>query len=63
MWDRVGRHLSGTLAMIRQMNDFTADPAKELIVSFPKYTDLKEKGLGAFYHDPAASDPTRVHWN
>ena len=63
MWDRVGRHLSGTLAMIRQMNDFMADPAKELIVSFPKYTDLKEKGLGAFYHDPAASDPTRVHWN
>ena len=63
MWDRVGRHLSGTLAMIKQMNDFMADPAKELRVSFPSYTDLKEKGLGAFYHDPARAEPARVHWN
>ena len=32
-------------------------------VSFSSYTDLKEKGLGAFYHDPARAEPARVHWN
>ncbi|WP_298777410.1 deacylase [uncultured Fretibacterium sp.] len=63
MWDRVGRHLSGTLAMIRQMNDFATDPEKELRLSFPTYTDVKEKGLGAFYHDPSKADPSKVFWN
>jgi hypothetical protein len=61
MWNRVGRHLSGTIAMIRQMNDFQADqPEKELLVEFPGFNDLKEKGLGAFIHDPAKADPKRV---
>ncbi len=63
MWDRVGRHLSGTLAMIRQMNDFLADPSKELRVVFPSYPDLKERGLGSFLHDPAKADPAKVFLN
>ena len=63
MWDRVGRHLSGTLAMIRQMNDFLMDPSKELRVVFPAYPDLKERGLGSFLHDPAKADPAKVFLN
>jgi len=63
MWDRVGRHLSGTLAMIRQMNEFLADPSKELRVAFPSYPDLKERGLGSFLHDPAKADPAKVFLN
>mgnify|MGYP001009012049 FL=1 len=61
MWDRVGRHLSGALEMINQMNDFLIDePEKELLVEFPRHPDLKEKGLGAFLHDPATADPKKV---
>ncbi len=63
MWDRVGRHLSGTLAMIRQMNEFLMDPSKELRVAFPAYPDLKERGLGSFLHDPAKADPAKVFLN
>ena len=64
MWDRVGRHLSGALEMINQMNDFLTDePEKELLVEFPRHPDLKEKGLGAFLHDPATADPKKVFLN
>ena len=63
MWDRVGRHLSGTRAMIRQMNEFLMEPSKELRVSFPAYSDLKERGLGSFLHDPAKADPAKVFLN
>lgn len=61
MWHRVGRHLSGTLAMIRQMNQF--EPDKELLVSFPGYNDLKTNDLGPFFHDPAKADPRKVFLN
>ncbi len=63
MWDRVGRHLSGALAMIRQMNDFLMEPEKELRLSFPNYSDLKEHGLGHFLNDPSKADPAKVFLN
>ena len=63
MWDRVGRHLSGALAMIQQMNDFLMEPEKELQLSFPNYSDLKEHGLGHFLNDPAKADPAKVFLN
>jgi predicted deacylase len=58
---RVGRHLSGTLEVIRQMNSFF--PEKELIVSFPRYADVMEHGVGAFLHNPAKARPSRVFYN
>lgn len=65
MWDRVGRHLSGAMEMINQLNETVAvdNPDKELIVEFPRWTDIKEKGLGAFLHDPAKADPKKVFLN
>ena len=63
MWDRVGRHLSGALAMIQQMNDFLMEPEKELQLSFPNYSDLKEHGLGHFLNDPSKADPAKVFLN
>ena len=61
MWYRVGRHLSGTLAMIKQMNDF--EPQRELIVSFPNYKDLEKHDIGYFLHDPQKADPSKVFLN
>ncbi|MCR4425515.1 MAG: succinylglutamate desuccinylase/aspartoacylase family protein [Firmicutes bacterium] len=58
---RVGRHLSGTLETVRQMNAFF--PEKELLVSFPSYGDVMEKGTGYFLYDPASADPSRVFLN
>lgn len=64
MWNRVGRHLSGTLAMIRQMNDFQADkPEQQLLVEFPNFKDLKEHDIGYFLHDPAKAKPSNVFLN
>ena len=63
MWERVGRHLSGALAMIRQMNDFLMEPEKELLLSFPNYSDLKEHGLGHFLNDPSKADPAKIFLN
>ena len=48
---------------LSKMNDFLADPSKELRVAFPSYPDLKERGLGSFLHDPAKADPAKVFLN
>ncbi len=58
---RVGRHLSGALEVIRQMNAFF--PEKEMLVSFPDYSDVMEHGCGRFLHDPEQADPSRVFYN
>ena len=54
LWYRCGRHLSGALEVINQMNQFF--PEKEVLVEWPTYEQLKEKDCGAFFHDPAAAD-------
>ncbi len=61
MWYRVGRHLSGTRAMIEQMNQF--EPQRELLVTFPGYKDLEEHDVGYFLHDPKTADPKKVFFN
>ncbi len=58
LWYRCGRHLSGALEVIGQMNQFM--PEKELVVSWPGYEELKEKGIGAFLHDPSKADKALV---
>jgi hypothetical protein len=61
MWHRVGRHLSGTLAMISQMNLF--EPERELLLSFPGYGEMEALGIGHFLHDPKTADPKKVFLN
>jgi hypothetical protein len=58
---RVGRHLSGTMEVIKWMNEFF--PEKELIVEFPLFTDLMEKGAGYFLHDPEKADENKLFYN
>ena len=38
-------------------------PAKKIVVSWPTYAEVMEKGLGHFFHDPSKADPTRVFRN
>jgi hypothetical protein len=58
---RVGRHLAGAAEVIKQMGAFY--PEKAMDVSWPSYTDVMQKGLGAFLHDPAKADAKRVFRN
>ncbi len=58
LWYRCGRHLSGALEVIDQMNQFY--PEKEVIVEWPTYEDLKEHDCGYFFHDPDNADPSFV---
>lgn len=58
LWYRCGRHLSGALEVINQMNQFC--PEKEVIVEWPTYEDLKEHDCGYFFHDPDKADPNFV---
>ena len=58
LWYRCGRHLSGALEVINQMNQFY--PEKEVIVEWPTYEDLKEHDCGYFFHDPDKADPNFV---
>ena len=58
LWYRCGRHLSGALEVINQMNMFFPD--KEVIVEWPTFQDLKDKDCGHFFHDPASADPKLI---
>lgn len=58
---RVGRHLGGAAEVIKQMGEFY--PEKKIVVSWPTYAEVMEKGIGAFLHDPATADPKRVFLN
>lgn len=67
MWNRVGRHLSGTLEMLNQLNEYMTEeaetPEKEIIVEFPRWSDLEEHGVGYYLHDPDKADPGKVFYN
>ena len=54
LWYRCGRHLSGALEVINQMNAFFPD--KEVIVEWPTFQELKDHDCGYFFHDPASAD-------
>ena len=58
---RVGRHLSGTLEVVKWMNDFF--PEKEIILDFPLYAELMEKGAGYFLHDPEKAPKDKLFYN
>jgi hypothetical protein len=58
---RVGRHLGGAAEVIKQMGEFY--PAKKLVVNWPTYAEVMEKGVGAFLHDPAKAAKGRVFVN
>jgi hypothetical protein len=58
---RVARHLAGAAEVIKQMGAFY--PEKAMDVSWPSYTDVMQRKLGAFLHDPAKADPKRVFTN
>ena len=55
---RVGRHLGGAAEIIKQMGEFY--PAKKLVVNWPTYAEVMEKGVGAFLHDPGKAAAERV---
>jgi hypothetical protein len=55
---RVARHLAGAAEIIKQMGEF--HPEKTIVVSWPTYAEVMEKGVGAFLHDPAKAPPERV---
>lgn len=57
---RVGRHLSGALEVISWMGQFF--PEKELLVTWPTYTDLMENNCGFYLNDPKTADPDRVFY-
>ncbi len=60
MWYRVGRHLSSTMEVIKQMGFFFPD--KEMHVEFPTYFDLEEHDIMYFLHNPETADPDRVFY-
>jgi hypothetical protein len=58
LWYRCGRHLTGALEAIKQMNAFF--PEKEVEVEWPTYAELKEHDCGYFFHDPEKAAPKLV---
>lgn len=60
MWYRVGRHLSGTMEVIKQMGEFYPD--KQIEVEFPLFQDLKEHGVMHFLHNPDTADSNRLFY-
>ena len=58
---RAGRHLSGTVEVIKWMNEFF--PEKELIVELPLFAELMEKGAGYFLHNPEEAEPKKLFLN
>lgn len=56
---RVGRHLTGAAKLLQYLPMFY--PEKEVIATWPGYTELVEKGCGAFLHNPETADPSQVY--
>ncbi|HDK27717.1 MAG TPA: deacylase [Candidatus Atribacteria bacterium] len=60
MWYRVGRHLSATMELIKQMGSFYPD--KEIEVDFPLFKDLEKNGIMHYLHNPETADPNRLFY-
>jgi hypothetical protein len=58
---RVGRHCSTILQLLEI---WTEDHQERGVVvsNVPRYTEVLEKGTGAFLHDPAKADPAKVRY-
>ena len=62
MAKRVGQHCSVTLELLRQFS--RRHPDKTILVhNCPKYAEVVEKGVGAFYHDPAKAQKDKIYLN
>ncbi len=58
---RVGRHCS---TLIQVLSVWSADHADKAVImtGVPKYAEIIQKGVGAFLHDPAKSDPKKIYY-
>lgn len=61
MENRVGQHCSVSLEIFNQFSVRYPEQAIR-VASVPKYADLIENGVGAYFHDPAEADPERVYY-
>jgi predicted deacylase len=56
---RVGRHTSTVLQILEIWSD--DHPERAVVVSgVPRYTEVVEKGIGAFLKDPASAGPSKI---
>ncbi|MFY9135014.1 MAG: succinylglutamate desuccinylase [Bacillota bacterium] len=55
---RVGRHLSTTMSLLEEWNNFSPD--LQISIEAPDYYDLMDNGVGAFLRDPDTADPSMV---
>ena len=59
---RVGRHLSTFLQCLDIFSSMT--PGREIVLTgVPRYAEVKEKGVGSFFHDPAEAPLGRVAYD
>lgn len=59
---RVARHLTTTMTLIQVNNMLHPDQAI-LMEGMPSYSEVIEKGSGAFFHDPSAAPEGRVYYD
>lgn len=59
---RVARHVE-TAKTIIQVNNMVRPEQTILIEGIPSYTDILQNGIGAYYHDPSAADPSYVYYD
>ncbi len=55
---RVGRHISTTMGILEEWNNF--NPDSEILIDCPGYYELMENDLGTFLRDPDRADPSMV---
>ena len=55
---RVGQHSSVSLEIINQFSKKNEDRA--VVLEVPKYAEIVEKGIGAFFHDPETAPEDRI---
>jgi len=59
---RVGQHCSVVLEIMNQFS--IQDEEREIIVTnVPRYTDVVEKGVGYYYHDPQKAKKENIYFN
>jgi hypothetical protein len=58
---RVGRHCSTISQVLDLWSQDHADKAFAM-KNVPKYSEVIQKGVGAFLHDPAEADPKTVYY-
>lgn len=58
---RVGRHTSTILQTMESWNEYF--PGKEILcTNVPRYTEVIEKGIGAFLKNPAKADKSKIYF-